>query len=41
MYAAAGNYRVQLGAVASLSDAQALQETLQGMGYGDAFVTNG
>lgn len=41
VYAAAGNYRVQLGPVASLSDAQALQETLQGMGYGDAFVTNG
>ena len=41
VYAAAGNYRVQLGPFASLSDAQALQQTLQGMGYGDAFVTNG
>ncbi|MFI2819290.1 TolC family outer membrane protein [Vreelandella piezotolerans] len=41
VYASAGNYRVQLGPVASFSDAQALQQTLQRMGYGDAFVTNG
>lgn len=41
VYASAGTYRVQLGPVASFSDAQALQQTLQRMGYGDAFVTNG
>ena len=41
VYASAGNYRVQLGPVASLSDAQVLRQTLHGMGYGDAFVTNG
>jgi adhesin transport system outer membrane protein len=41
VYASAGNYRVQLGPVTSFSDAQALQQTLQRMGYGDAFVTNG
>lgn len=41
VYAHAGNYRVQIGPVPSLTDAQQLQQTLQDMGYGDAFVTNG
>lgn len=41
VYAAAGNFRVQLGPVASMSDAQQLQQTLRGLGYADAFVTNG
>lgn len=40
VYAAAGNYRVQVGPVDSLNDAQQLQQTLQEMGYQDAFVTN-
>lgn len=41
VYAHAGNYRVQIGPVPSLTGAQQLQQTLQDMGYGDAFVTNG
>ncbi|MEA2120431.1 TolC family outer membrane protein [Halovibrio sp. HP20-50] len=40
VYEAAGNYRVQMGPVASISDAQQLQQTLRGLGYDDAFVTN-
>lgn len=41
VYAAADNYRVQIGPVPSINDAQQLQQVLQGMGYEDAFVTNG
>lgn len=41
VYAAAGNFRVQIGPLPSLNDAQQLQQVLQGMGYEDAFVTKG
>ncbi|MBT2773554.1 TolC family outer membrane protein [Halomonas sp. ISL-60] len=41
VYAFTGNYRVQIGPIPTLNSAQELQQTLQGMGYGDAFVTNG
>ncbi|UXZ55037.1 TolC family outer membrane protein [Halomonas sp. 7T] len=39
--AAAGNFRVQVGPLATLEDARSLQSELRGVGYADAFVTRG